>query len=337
MHIFYDPLATRHEPPFEVFNGEQTPHQEQASRVTKITRALLAEGYTLTERQHTVPPDLLLQVHAPEYLKYLEHSASELGENDWIIPSVFPYWPDSDSTQLNPVAQRGQYAYDTYTPITRESLPAALGSAGCAYEAATLVGTGSAYVAYALCRPPGHHAESSRMGGYCYFNNAAIAAQYFSHQGRVATLDVDFHHGNGTQAIFYERADVLTTSIHAHPTWKFPYFSGFPEEMGRGDGENANVNLPLQAGTTNEQFQIALHAALQRIQDFGAQYLVISFGADTHEADPIGGFKLTTDYFHRMANTINELQLPTVIVQEGGYNTELLGKNVATFLSGFEQ
>jgi acetoin utilization deacetylase AcuC-like enzyme len=164
-----------------------------------------------------------------------------------------------------------------------------------------------------------------------------VAAQYLSQFGQVATLDVDFHHGNGTQNIFYRRPDVFTVSLHADPNWKFPYFSGHQDEIGEGEGTGRNINFPLAQGTTNKTFQQAVERAVVNISDFAPQYLVVSLGLDTHESDPIGGFKLTTEYFTTMAETINQLKLPTVIVQEGGYNTELLGKNAVAFLDGFQK
>lgn len=173
------------------------------------------------------------------------------------------------------------------------------------------------------------------MGGYCYLNNAAVATEYLSGFGKVATLDVDFHHGNGTQHIFYHRSDVLTISIHAHPDWKFPFFSGYENEVGTGAGEGFNRNFALTEGTTDSQYQTVLEQALEHIREFRPDYLVISLGLDTHESDPIGGFRLTSEYFTEMARSIADLQLPTVIIQEGGYNTDLLGKNVVAFLDGF--
>lgn len=161
------------------------------------------------------------------------------------------------------------------------------------------------------------------------------AAHHLSKNAKVAILDVDFHHGNGTQHIFYHRSDILTISIHADPAWKFPYYSGYKNERGIDKGKGFNVNYPLGAGVTNSQYQLTLENSLCKIQNFHPRYLIISLGLDTHKADPIGGFKLTTKYYTLMAKTIKRLNLPTVIIQEGDYNTKLLGKNVVAFLTGY--
>jgi acetoin utilization deacetylase AcuC-like enzyme len=333
MQIIYQENHTDHQPPYEIFNGEQTPHNEVAARVDRILTALRNAGYQPERVTSDLENNLVEEVHSPEYIQFLRERSSEIEGNNYAYPSVFRYRAGRESG--NPLAQLGNYSFDMYTPILRNTFDVAWSSAAAAFQVAQLI-QGREKVGYALCRPPGHHAEYDQMGGYCYFNNCAIAAQYLSQFGKVATLDVDFHHGNGTQHIFYENNRVFTTSIHAHPDWKFPYFSGYEEETGRGEGQGYNLNVALREGTTNQQYQIALETVLEQISNFRPQFLVVSLGLDTHETDPIGGFRLTTEYFTEMARTIASLDLPTVIVQEGGYNTELLGTNVVAFLHGWE-
>jgi acetoin utilization deacetylase AcuC-like enzyme len=214
---------------------------------------------------------------------------------------------------------------------------AALGGATAALRAAGVVAGGAERQVYVLTRPPGHHAERDRCGGYSYFNNAAVAADRLSKLGKVAVLDVDVHHGNGTQHLFYDRADVLTVSIHGDPEGLFPYFSGFADETGAGAGLGCNRNLPLPTGTGVRKYQPALDAAVEAIGSFRPEFAVVAFGADAHEADPIGGFRLPTESFARMGDAVRQLGLPTVVVQEGGYNLAVLGESVAAFLAALRK
>ena len=336
MKILYNPYHKAHQPHHEVFNGDHDTAMEIPERAENIYMSLIQEKFHLVDHMHTVPKILLETIHNPEYLHFLEDSCAALKEHAYLYPSIWPYTQNfSIHQKQNSVAQLGRYIFDTYTPLLRETYNAALHSASLAYTAATLLHSNPNETYYALCRPPGHHAERAMAGGYCYINNAAVAAQYLSGYGKVATLDVDFHHGNGTQHIFYERSDVLTVSIHADPSWKFPYYSGSSSELGQGKGKGFNHNFPLQKGTTDKQYAAVLQRALTIIREFEPQYLVVSYGADTHVSDPIGGFRLSTAYFTQMGRLIQSLTVPTMIVQEGGYNNEHLGKNVTAFLKGF--
>ncbi len=336
MQIFYTPIHAQHTPPYEVFNGEQTPHQEVPMRVERILTALTKTEHILKQVQlddagEQELDSILGLIHTQEYLAYL--SASERLTADYVYPSVFPYRSES-GVPSHPVAKRGEFCFDLYTPVNQNTHAAARASAFVALSAAQAV-VKTSKPQYALCRPPGHHAEPSKMGGYCYFNNGAIAAQYFLNQNqsnKVALLDIDFHHGNGAEKIFGENNHVVTLSIHADPAEKFPYFSGQVT-----DSYTCNHNYPLPLGTTNTAYAQVLEKALNEIKKFAATHLVVCFGADTHISDPIGGFKLTTEYFTHIAEAISELRLPTVIVQEGGYNTEALGENVVAFLAGFKK
>ena len=190
---------------------------------------------------------------------------------------------------------------------------------------------------FALCRPPGHHAERARFGGYCFLNTAALAVEHFRHLGasRVAVLDVDYHHGNGTQSIFYERSDVLTVSIHADPAVAYPYFIGYQHETGSGDAVGMNLNVCLPDGTDWKSYSVALNKALQTISDFEPDAIVVPFGADTYCEDPISTFRLTTDDFVRMSELISQLNCPGAVTMEGGYAIDALGRNVEAFLSSW--
>jgi len=330
MKVLYSPRHLFHVPVNEIFDGHADPHAEVPSRVENIKKSLTDYGFKIDLLTKKTPLSLIMKTHQKDYVNFIKNGSS------FTYPSVFPY---NDLYQnkkiINPLADLGRFSFDMYTPMSKNIYQIALNSSSLAYELAEEIKNKKIKVGYALCRPPGHHAERSKMGGYCYFNNSAIAAQHLSDIGKVAILDVDFHHGNGTQNIFYERADVLTISIHADPNWKFPYYTGFKNEIGLNDGEGKNINFPLPKGTNDKLYQKTLEQALKRIQKFNPKYLIVPLGLDTHRDDPIGGFKLTTNYYTIMARTINSLKLSTLIIQEGGYNTKLLGDNVVAFLKGF--
>ena len=239
--------------------------------------------------------------------------------------------PDSISGKL------GYYAMAAETSISAGSWEAACASADVALTAAARIRVGERGV-FALCRPPGHHAARDLYGGYCFLNNAAIAAQYLRDHGssRVAILDVDFHHGNGTQDIFYERSDVLYSSIHGDPLEAFPYFAGYADEIGAGEGVGYNQNLPLPRGSDFGAWRVALDAALARIDRFAPSALVVSLGVDTFEHDPISFFKLRSDDFTRYGRLIGALRIPTLFALEGGYAVAEIGVNAVNVLQGFE-
>lgn len=333
MNIFYTESSLEYDHQYEVFNGALEAHQDSPTRVQSILSALHKKGYSFEAKTYTVPDSVLHEVHNRNYVSFLKETCAGLAENAILFPSVFS---ETQPKSMNTLALLGYYSTDVYTPLHTNTYNAALNSAAVAYAAAISVQDHQVPFAYALCRPSGHHATKNKMGGYCFFNNAAIAAQTLSKKGRVALLDVDFHHGNGTQEIFYERPDVLTVSIHADPAWKFPYYAGFANETGSKEGLGTNLNIPLPEGTSDEEYHTSLLQALNKIKQFNPSYLVVPLGFDTYFADPIGGFTLTTDYYYRMAQAIRSLQIPTVLVQEGGYNTGMLGKNVVTFLEGFQ-
>jgi acetoin utilization deacetylase AcuC-like enzyme len=227
----------------------------------------------------------------------------------------------------------GYYCIDTFTPLNRNAYAAARRCVDCAMTGASLLLEGH-HLAYALARPPGHHAERRAFGGFCYFNSASIAAHYLSGEGKVAILDIDYHHGNGHQDIFYERSDVLTISIHGHPRFAYPYFTGFEDEKGTGPGEGYNLNLPLPEHVDGAQYTEALGRALRQIQKFRPQFLVVALGLDTAKGDPTGSWSLRAKDFEAVGHDIGELRLPTLVVQEGGYDNRVLGVNARHFFAG---
>jgi acetoin utilization deacetylase AcuC-like enzyme len=330
MRVILNPRHAAHATPHEVDNGIAVPPWEVPGRFDVIRAALERRGGFTFEDAPAVPESAVHFLHDPAYVAYLREASAGLRSGAAIYPSVFPYGPQPSARGGK--ALRGAYCFDTFTPITAGTFAAALGGAAAALRAAELV-AGGERCAYVLTRPPGHHAERDRCGGYSYLNNAALAADRLAHHGRVAVLDLDVHHGNGTQHLFYNRADVLTVSIHGDPARLFPYFSGFDDETGTGPGLGFNRNFPIRPATARD-YEPFLCGAVELIGRFRPALVVVAFGADTHEADPIGGFALPTGYFAEMGAIVRRLGLPTVVVQEGGYNLEVLGECVAGFLGG---
>jgi acetoin utilization deacetylase AcuC-like enzyme len=253
------------------------------------------------------------------------------------LPSVWP--TRTFRTDIEPdnfAAKLGLYSFDAGTPFTSGTWVAARMGAECALSAAQAVLDGDS-AAFALSRPPGHHAGADFFGGYCFLNNAALAAQHLRDKGmrKVAVLDVDYHHGNGTQAIFYDRPDVFFASIHGDPRTEYPFYLGHADERGAGAGLGANLNFPLSRGADYAVWSAALDTALAAIAEFGANGLVVSLGLDSFEGDPISGFKLKTDDYLRMGERLKQVGLPTVLVFEGGYAVEDVGTNAANVLQAF--
>ncbi len=271
-------------------------------------------------------------VHDPALVDYLRAACAEVGAGPSVYPYVFPI--RNPTRPPKSLARRaGYWCIDTFTPINGNAWRAARRGVDCTLTAASLVLDGQP-LAYALVRPPGHHAERRAFGGFCYFNNAAIAAHFLSRLGRVAVLDIDYHHGNGTQDIFWERPDVLTLSIHGHPNIAYPYFSGFRDEAGGGPGFGFNLNLPLAENATPADFAEALDTACHRIRRFAPRFLVVAAGFDTGAGDPTGSWKHRPADFRAIGARIGALRLPTLVVQEGGYRTRTLGANAAAFFAG---
>jgi acetoin utilization deacetylase AcuC-like enzyme len=325
-----------HVPPLEVEEGTITPPFETPGRFEVIHRTLVAHGGFTFEEPPAIPIEAVFALHDPAYVAYLREASEEAARTGQFgMPSVFPYGPGKEPRSAR--MRRGRYCFDTYTPITGGTFDAALAGAATALHAAAILTASAEGVVYALTRPPGHHAEHDQCGGYSYLNNSALAAHRFAALGPVAVLDLDVHHGNGTQHLFYDRADILTISLHGDPVHLYPFFSGFADETGTGPGLGFNLNLPLPMASTPREYESALMAAFERIAHFRPTFLVVPFGADAHERDPIGGMNLPTEHFAAMGRAIRELRLPTLVVQEGGYNLDVLGDCVRAFLTGLSR
>lgn len=348
--ISYFPIAhAMHQPEGEFWNGRVDEPAEVFQRVDLIRDALVQAGLGAPEPIAVMTLDgirpTVEQVHTPDYLDYLETAYARWvdagGSTAGVMPFVFA-GRRMDGRPASGLTKPGYYAMDLGAWIVAGTNAAAAGAAQTAVRAAHELCQGNP-AAYALCRPPGHHAGTDFYGGYCYLNNAAIAAEYLRSSAsgqqfkRVAILDVDLHHGNGTQQIFYERPDVLVVSLHIDPSDAYPYFAGYASESGKGSGEGYNINYPLAFGTVDVDYLRVLDLALDQISSYDPQALVISLGTDTYAGDPIGKFALTEAAYSQIGEKIAGLQRPTLFVQEGGYALEELGGLVCNVLSGFEE
>ncbi|WP_298848122.1 histone deacetylase family protein [uncultured Ruegeria sp.] len=328
---------SQHNPSGFLVNGVMQPNPEIPERLEKLLSGVAAGGHDLhVPKDHGLGP--IAAVHSPVYLKFL----STVHERWKRIPDatheIFPnIHPDrrTASYPLSAVGQAGFHITDMSCPIGEHTWEAARWSANCAVSAAEVVLNGD-HVAYALCRPPGHHCFTDLAGGFCYLNNSAIAAQFLRQtHDRVAIIDVDLHHGNGTQGIFFARDDVFTLSIHADPARFYPFFWGHAHEVGEGAGHGYNLNVPLPRGTGTDGFMKGLRDGLAHVRNFAPGAVVIALGLDAYEGDPFGGLTVSTSGFSEIGKELAALGLPTVIVQEGGYLCNELGDNLHAFLSGF--
>ena len=308
---------------------------ESPVRVRSILAELDKSGLCAHIKPRHFGQKHIYAVHDADFVNYLQRACANVQEGRSLYPYIFPI-RNKTRPPKEPSVLSGYYCIDTFTPINRNAYPGARGAVDAALTAAREILEGRR-IAYALVRPPGHHAERRAFGGFCYFNNNAIAAQYLSAYGKVAILDLDYHHGNGQQDIFYRRSDVLTVSIHGHPSFAYPYFSGFEDERGEGEGEGFNMNIPLPEGVNGTQYRKALAKALERIKAFAPQFLVIAFGLDPAKGDPTGTWSLGIKDFEENGRLIGGIGLPTVIVQEGGYRIGTLGKNVRGFIRGLAE
>jgi acetoin utilization deacetylase AcuC-like enzyme len=277
----------------------------------------------------------ILAVHDPDFVGYLARVCAKLPPAEAIYPYVFPIrYPERKP--VDEEVQAGYYCIDTFTPLMRNAYIAARAAVDAALTGAELLDEGQRLV-YAVCRPPGHHAERRVYGGFCYFNNAAIAAHHLSGRGRVALLDIDFHHGNGTQDIFWHRSDVFTASIHGDPSYAYPYFAGFTDEIGDGEGTGFNLNVPLAENVEDDVYLAELDRVLWRVAEFEPRVLVLSLGLDIAKGDPTGAWRISPDGFERIGRAVGALGLPTLVVQEGGYDSRVLGRNARRFITGLQQ
>lgn len=337
MKIFYSDAHKDHYPPFEVFDGGvQVTNYEMPERMERILAALHANGLNDIHPPDGFGLEPILAVHDADYIDFLRTAFDEwmqtptTYEKTLLLPATFPpgKWRRKPASLLG---RAGYFMMDLSAPLVSGTYHAALQSAYCALSGAQSLVEGT-QSSFALCRPPGHHAGRENCGGYCYINNAAVAANWLSRYGKVAVLDIDYHAGNGTQDIFYERGDVLTISIHGDPDFEYPHYCGFADETGAESGLGFHRNFPLPEGTDDAEYLSTLDQALQLIRDFSPSYLVVSAGMDLFGGDPLGTFKVTRAGIAQIGERIGTLGLPTLIVMEGGYNNDALGENIVTLL-----
>lgn len=350
MRAFYHPDQANHDPQQFMRYGRVVPAKDLPARTDALLGALRAMGIAPEAPTHDYAA-ARLDIHTAGFLTFLETAwdrwatLTDHGPEVW--PNTFPYWSGRPEDRARPdcpaesiVAHSGWYLGDMSAALGPKSWPSIRESCNTAVAAAdALIATATsrpkpqaASPVYALCRPSGHHARADRASGFCFVNNTAVAAQRLRTAfKRVAILDVDAHHGDGTQQIFYSRADVLTISIHADPKNYYPFFTGYVGETGYGEGEGFNLNLPLAHGSTGGAMMTAVDMACERIQQFGADALVVALGFDAHARDPIGVLKLEAADFDPIGRRVRALALPTLVVQEGGYAIDVLGECLTEF------
>ncbi len=352
MQVVYTPAHLGHDITLETSMGLPVPANEVAERAERIRVALDADGgFTrVAPTEHGEGP--ITAVHDPGLVRFLEVAWSELRAQGIVRPflsaDTYPSRAMFEGMSGDAIAElvrepvhaggrAGFWGLDSAAPLVAGTYVAARAAVDVALTTVDIV-LGGATAAYGLCRPPGHHAARSMYGGYCFFNNAAIAAEAIvgASGERVAILDIDYHHGNGSQQIFWRRGDVRYVSIHAHPDTDYPYFLGRADEVGEGDGAGENLNLPLPAGTGNAAYLAAVDRALEAIAAVPGSVIVVSLGFDTYGLDPIGSFALTTDVYHEIGRRTAALGRRLVILQEGGYHRPSLGENARAWLRGAE-
>ena len=324
----------------ELCGGELVRPFERPSRAEHIHDRVKATGLGAIQPPSDFGLETVLKVHDPDYVDFLSHAWSDWVAQGYRGEAIASCWPARRMVQRKPVeidGLLGYYSLAAETSITQGTWQAALASKNVALAGADLLQNGERVV-FSLCRPPGHHAAIDLYGGYCFLNNAAIAAQLLLDSGaeRIAILDVDYHHGNGTQDIFYQRDDVLFLSLHAAPAHEFPHFLGYADEKGAGKGEGYNINYPMPRGVSVETWFATLDHAIAKIQNFAPDAVVVSLGVDTFKDDPISSFQLETDDFTRMGRQLASIGLPALFVMEGGYDVSEIGVNTVNVLSGFE-
>ncbi len=319
----------------ELHHVRERGYVERPVRVNRIVTAISSlPGIEIVPvRTHGEAP--IRAVHDSDFVDYLARVCQKLPPNEAIYPYVFPI-RQQHRKPVDEAIQAGYYCIDTFTPLMRNAWVAARAAVDCALTGADLLREGERLV-YTICRPPGHHAERRVYGGFCYFNNAAIAANDLSLAARVAVLDIDFHHGNGTQDIFWERGDVLTISIHGDPSYAYPYFAGFADERGAGSGEGMHHNFPLPENIGDDEYLLTLEKAIAIIENFAPRFLVVSAGLDIAKGDPTGAWKITPEGFEKIGGVVAGLGLPTLVVQEGGYDTRVLGRNARQLILGLQR
>ncbi|MDX1582682.1 MAG: histone deacetylase family protein [Thermoanaerobaculia bacterium] len=313
----------------EAYEVKDTP-----KRVAVIKERLRADERFELVTARQFPEQLIARIHP--YHDFIRNISESLENDDEeVYPDLFPGDGAKLPKRMDSPLWGGIWCTDTVTPIMKKTYEVARASAETALTGAELLFSGEEKAVYSLCRPSGHHAGPRVFGGYCYFNNVATAAEYLLPKGTVAILDLDYHHGNGTQEFFEERKFVFTASIHGDPNVEYPYYWGYEEEIGRGQGEGTNLNMPLPLGSGGREYLEAIDKFLDAMKSFDPDYLILACGFDTYREDPIGGFKLDLEDYEKVAQRLASLGVPTLICQEGGYNVDALANCVHAFLDGF--
>lgn len=337
IRCYFHPDQLAFKPLYEWAFGDKIDHPETTARAESILTALREHPARFEVVAPKKQPLAAIRDAHSNNLLTLYHTARQMPADETLYPSVFPreFARRGDPTNLR---HAGCFCFDSGTPLNAHTFDAAAWSAACAHEGARHLRTSGQRFVYALSRPPGHHATREYFGGYSYFNNTAIAARYLRRHGRVAILDIDFHHGNGTQSSFWRDDRVLTLSLHADPREFFPFYCGFPSETGQGRGEGYNLNYCFPRGTSFDTWMHTLeHDAIPAIEHFEPDWLVVAAGFDTYHLDPIGGFTFRTTDYTTLGQRLAAINLPTLIVQEGGYHTADLGRNVHALLTGLRR
>ena len=316
----------------EIHNVREKGYVESPVRIESIWKKIKEIPHLKQVKRNKYSEKHIYAIHDRLYVDYLKRVIEKIKNDSSIYPYVFPIRNKSKPPKELEV-KAGYFCIDTFTPINKNAYSAAITGVNCSLTGADCLLAGEKYC-YVLTRPPGHHAERSSFGGFCYFNNVAIAANYLSNFGKVAILDIDYHHGNGQQDIFYHRNDVFTLSIHGHPSFAYPYFSGFKDEIGEGVGIGYNFNIPLEEKITAEKYLEKLSQALLKIKRYKPEFLLVALGLDTAKNDPTGTWELRKEDFKQIGNQITALKFPTLIIQEGGYDNRSLGNNAKSFFEG---
>ncbi len=326
---------------FELIDGQLMPPFERPQRAENVLARVREVGLGEVRGPDDFGLDPVRRVHDADFVAFLRTAHDEWRAAHGATDALPLNWPCRGFRQTIPESidgRLGYYSFDAGTPITAGTWRAITSSANVALTGAKQLKDGGDRAVFSLCRPPGHHAARDLYAGYCFFNNVAVAAQWLRDRGaaRVAILDVDYHHGNGTQMIFYDRADVLFVSLHGHPAQEYPFFLGYEDETGEGDGEGFNVNVPMRWGTAWDTYSRALDDGIARIAGYGPEVLLVSLGVDTFKNDPISKFRLESGDYTEIGRRVAALDLPTLFVMEGGYAIDEIGINTVNLLAGFE-
>ena len=337
MKVIYSDKEKLHHPQYEWNFGKLVPYPEKNIRAQIIRDEVIGRGMgDMVTNAREFPLSHLKAVMSPAMVDYIR-GCEKLGDKESVFPHVFPYRDFTPEFSAHPrinLRKAGYYCFDVGIEIDRDTFTAAKASVDVALTGAQLIRSGRQARVFSLCRPPGHHAGYEHFGGYCIFNNAAVAAHYLSQEGNVAIVGVEFHHGNGTRDIFYEQADVLYVSLHGNPDRSYPYFSGFADEKGEKLGKGYNVNYPLPAGIGDSEYRQYLSRALRKVRAYDPWAVIVSLGLDIFRNDPLSDIGVSSPFFTEMAGMFCGLGVPVLGILEGGYDISDLARNGANFIEG---